>query len=127
MGVLFLTYLSFTVYGQEKNLMSSENIKVQDLWREYKNVKYKFQELHFDRKGNCTEEIRFNPKGKVVFHKAFVYENDRLKREIEMDSRGIIIQHIDYYYTGNILVEKKTLDSKGKLVLDEQYIYQYQD
>jgi len=124
-----IVLLSFNlpVCAQEKKIMSEGNIKTQDVWREEKKVKYKFQELHFDKNGNRTEEIRFNRNGKIIFHKAFEYENDRLKREIELDNKGIIIQRMDYFYVGNVLVEKKTFNGKGEFVLDEQYIYTYQD
>jgi hypothetical protein len=125
----YVALLSFNlpVRAQEKKIMIEGNIKTQDVWREEKKVKYKFQELHFDKNGNRTEEIRFNRKGKIIFHKAFEYENDRIKREIELDDKGIIIQRMDYFYVENVLVEKKTFNGKGELVLDEQYIYTYQD
>jgi hypothetical protein len=124
---LCLLNVYHTIYGQEKKIMSEERIKTQVIWREGKKAKYKFQELRFDKNGNRTEEIKYNAKGKIIFHKAFEFTNDVLKREIDLDPKGHIIQRIDYSYLYNVLVEKKTLNGEGVLILEEQYIYEYQD
>lgn len=108
-------------------MMNEEHIKTQVIWREGKNIKYKFQELRFDKNGNRTEEIRYNPKGKIIFHKAYEFSNELLKREIELDPKGNITQRIDYSYVHNVLTSKKTLNGKGEVLLDEQYIYEYQN
>ncbi len=123
----WLLTIYFTIYAQEKKTTSDERIKVQVIWREEKKAKYKFQELRFDRNGNRTEEIRYNAKGKTIFHKAWEFTNDVLKREIELDPKGNIIQRIDYFYIHNVLAEKKIFNGQGILILNEQYIYEYQD
>jgi hypothetical protein len=56
---LWLLIIYFTIYAQEKKIMSDERIKTQVIWREGKKTKYKFQELRFDRNGNRTEELRY--------------------------------------------------------------------
>ena len=94
-------------YSQEKKMMSDGNIKTQVIWRESKKAKYKFQEIRFDRNGNRTEEIKYNPKGKVVFHKAYEYTNDLLTMEMELDSKGLIVLRSNYTYLKNMLVNKK--------------------
>jgi hypothetical protein len=127
LAIISLLNIYHTIYGQEKKTISEERIKSQVIWREGKKEKYKFQELRFDRSGNRTEEIKYNAKGKIVFHKAYEFTGDNLKREIELDSKGHIIQRIDYSYLHNVLVEKKTFDEKGVLILNEQYIYEYQN
>jgi hypothetical protein len=119
------------IFSQEKKIMSNENIKAQIVWvtdkQWFKEIKYKKEELRFDRNGNRVEEVTFDRHGNIVHHKAFEYSKDLVTREIYLDKKGRIIVRSDYRYIGKLLVEKLTYDGKGNTIKNEQFIYEKQD
>ncbi len=118
-------------FSQEKQIMDDENIKTQVVWvtekQLFKELKYKKEELRFDRNGNRVEEVSFNKLGNIIHHKAFEYNKDQLTREFNLDKKGRITARSDYRYIGQLLVEKWTYDINGKLIINEQFIYEKQD
>jgi hypothetical protein len=129
--LLFILLFCHAALSQEKKIIVQENIKSQVIWltytRFFKEVKYKSQELRFDRRGNPTEEIRFNKSGDITYHKALEYDKELITREINLDKKGRIVSRTDYRYIGNLLVEKWTYDGDGNKIKTEQLIYEKQD
>ena len=127
----FLIFFCQLSFSQEKKIMLNENIKTRIIWTTdkqlFKEVKYKKEELRFDRNGNRVEEVIFDRNGNIVHHKAFEYSKDLLTREMVLDKKGRIITRSDYRYIGKLLVEKLTYDGNGNTIKNEQYIYEKQD
>jgi hypothetical protein len=130
MPVLLIWFVS-AACAQEKKLIKNASIKSQIIWvqkkRIFKDLSYKQKELRFDKKGNCTEEIIYNHRGRIVSHRAFEYDKKLLVHEIILDRKGKITQRIEYRYRDAVLVEKKFFNTEGKLVGMEQMIFEYQD
>lgn len=129
--VLLWGMITQFVYGQDKGQIREANIKAQVLWvSEKKGLterKYKSQELRYDSKGNCIEEIFYNRRGKMIRHRAFEYDKGLLVREFHLDAKGFIVTRTDYRYRNKVPVEKRTYNGKGELIKTVEMIYEYQD
>ena len=129
---LVLLVFKSNLHGQTNKSAQSTDIKTQSIWVSEKGKKgekkYKKQELRFNRKGFCIEEIHYNSSGKIIQHKSYKYnDNDLLEREIEFDFKGFIICRIEFHYKKKILTDKTYYNGKGEIVRQEQMIYEYQD
>lgn len=129
--ILGLFFFSNASLAQVNETLRNGNVKTQVIWvtekGNIKELKYKLQELRFNKNGLCIEEIRYNRKGKIILHKSYNYEKGLLVREIEFDRKGFIIRRTDYKFVNKIPVEKTVYNGKGEVIRNEQMIYEYQD
>lgn len=91
--------------------------------------KNKFLEMveKFDKEGNLTEEIKYNPDRSIKKHTRWTYNanNDKLT-ETELDAAGKIESKTEYEYDGRLRTSRKEYNEKGKLVSWKVYKYEYE-
>jgi hypothetical protein len=142
-SLLFVTALSAQSKKQIKELKIKTMTETQTLYKDGKeSVTYKSDYLVFDKDGNSTTEIEYNPDGSVKRKQTTVYQGKDKTEEItehpndpdndpqkkykkvtwKYNANGDKTEEIEYNATGGI-VKKTTVayDSKGNKAFEMEY------